>query len=175
MRRHPPEDPYGVSKLEAEQGLCDIETQTGMEVAIVRPPLVYGPGVKANFAAMMRWVARVISLPWGAIHNARSMVALDNLVDLLVTCLKNPSAAGQIFLVSDGQDVSTTVLLRRTAKAMGKSVAVASTCIHVLIERNYAEKEFERKCLMNQLNDLLCEAINLSKTKCGIESKCTRY
>lgn len=115
-----PLDPYGVSKLEAELGLREIEAQTGMEVVIVRPSLVYGPGVKANFATMIRWVARGIPLPLGSIHNARSMVALDNLVDLLVTCLKHPAAAGQTFLVSDGQDVSTTELLRRTANAMGK-------------------------------------------------------
>lgn len=115
-----PLDPYGVSKLEAEQGLREIEAQTGMEVVIVRPPLVYGPGVKANFASMMRWVARGIPLPLGAINNARSMVALDNLVDLLLTCLHHPAAARQTFLVSDGQDVSTTELLRRTANAMGK-------------------------------------------------------
>jgi nucleoside-diphosphate-sugar epimerase len=115
-----PLDPYGVSKLEAEQGLREIEAQTGMEVVIVRPPLVYGPGVKANFASMMRCLARGIPLPLGAIQNARSMVALDNLVDLLVTCVKHPAAAGQIFLVSDGEDVSTTELLRRIALAMGK-------------------------------------------------------
>jgi len=115
-----PLDPYGVSKQEAELGLREIEAQTGMEVVIVRPPLVYGPGVKANFAAMLRWVARGIPLPLGAIHNTRSMVALDNLVDLLVVCLKHPTAAGQTFLVSDGEDVSTTELLRRTAHAMGK-------------------------------------------------------
>jgi UDP-glucose 4-epimerase len=116
-----PLDPYGVSKLEAEQGLWEIELQTGMEMVIVRPPLVYGPGVKANFASMMRWVARGIPLPLGAIQNARSMVALDNLVDLLVTCVKHTAAAGQIFLVSDGEDISTTGLLRRTAQAMGKN------------------------------------------------------
>ena len=115
-----PLDPYGVSKFEAELGLREIELQTGMEVVIVRPPLVYGPGVKANFASMMLWVARGIPLPLGAIQNARSMVALDNLVDLLVTCVKHPVAAGQTFLVSDGEDVSTTELLRRTAQAMGK-------------------------------------------------------
>lgn len=115
-----PLDHYGVSKLEAEQGLREIEAQSGMEVVIVRPPLVYGPGVKANFASMMRWVARGVPLPLGAIHNFRSMVALDNLVDLLVTCLKHPAAAGQTFLVSDGEDVSTTQLLRRTSQAMGK-------------------------------------------------------
>lgn len=116
-----PLDPYGVSKLEAELGLREIEAQTDMEVVIVRPPLVYGPGVKANFASMMRWVARGMPLPLGAIHNARSMVALDNLVELLVACLQHPAAAGQTFLVSDGQDVSTTELLRRTAQAMGKN------------------------------------------------------
>jgi nucleoside-diphosphate-sugar epimerase len=117
-----PLDPYGVSKMEAERGLRDIEAQTGMEVVIVRPPLVYGPGVKANFAAMMRWVARGIPLPLGAVHNARSMVALDNLVDLLAACLKHSAAAGQTFLVSDGEDVSTSDLLRRTSRAVGKEV-----------------------------------------------------
>lgn len=115
-----PLDPYGVSKMEAEQGLREISAHTGMEVVIVRPPLVYGPGVKANFASMMRWVAKGVPLPLGAIHNVRSMVALDNLVDLLVTCLKHPAAAGQTFLASDGEDVSTTQLLRRTAQALGK-------------------------------------------------------
>ena len=115
-----PLDPYAVSKLEAEQGLRKIEAQTGMGVVIVRPPLVYGAGVKANFAALLRWVGRGIPLPLGAIHNARSMVALDNLVDLLISCVKHPAAAGQTFLVSDGEDVSTSELLRRTARAMGK-------------------------------------------------------
>ena len=115
-----PSDPYGVSKMEAEQGLREIEEKTGMQVVIVRPPLVYGPGVKANFAVMMRWVALGIPLPLGSICNVRSMVALGNLVDLLIVCLKHPAAAGQTFLVSDGEDVSTTELLRRIAKAMGK-------------------------------------------------------
>jgi nucleoside-diphosphate-sugar epimerase len=115
-----PLDPYGISKLEAELGLREIEAKTGMEVVIVRSPLVFGPGVKANFASMMRWVAHEIPLPFGAIHNARSMVSLDNLVDLLVTCLEHPAATGQTFLVSDGEDLSTTELLRRTARAMGK-------------------------------------------------------
>jgi len=115
-----PLDPYGISKLEAELGLREIEAKTDMEVVIVRPPLVFGPGVKANFASMMRWVAHELPLPFGAIHNARSMVSLDNLVDLLVTCLKHPAAKGHTFLVSDGEDLSTTELLRRTAQAMGK-------------------------------------------------------
>jgi UDP-glucose 4-epimerase len=87
-----PLDPYGVSKTEAEQALRDLAKQTGIEVVIVRPPLVYGPGVKANFATMMRWLHRGVPLPLGAIHNQRSLVALDNLVDLLVTCLKLAAA-----------------------------------------------------------------------------------
>lgn len=127
-----PLDPYGMSKLAAELGLREIEAQTGMAVVIVRPPLVYGPGVKANFASMMRWVARCIPLPLGAIQNARSMVALDNLVDLLVTCLTHSAAAGQTFLVSDGEDVSTTELLRRTAQAMGKKALLLPVFASVL-------------------------------------------
>ena len=115
-----PLDAYGISKMEAEQGLREIAFQTGMEVVIIRPPLVYGPGVKANFAAMMRWLRRGVPLPLGAIHNQRSLVALDNLVDLIVTCLTHPAAANQTFLVSDGEDVSTTELLRRMGQAMGR-------------------------------------------------------
>jgi UDP-glucose 4-epimerase len=114
-----PLDAYGVSKMEAEQGLREIASQTGMEVVIIRPPLVYGPGVKANFAAMMRWLKRGVPLPLGAIYNQRSLVALDNLVDLIVTCLTHPAAANQTFMVSDGEDVSTTELLRRMGQAMG--------------------------------------------------------
>ena len=113
-----PLDAYGISKMEAEQGLREIAAQTGMEVVIIRPPLVYGPGVKANFAAMMRWLRRGVPLPLGAIHNQRSLVALDNLVDLVMICLIHPAAANQTFLVSDGEDVSTTELLRRMGKAM---------------------------------------------------------
>lgn len=114
-----PADAYGVSKLEAEEELLELAAQTDMDVVVVRPPLVYGPGVKANFHSMMRWLERGVPLPLGAIQNARSLVALDNLVDLLATCVTHPAAAGQIFLVSDGEDISTTELLRRTAKQMG--------------------------------------------------------
>lgn len=114
-----PVDAYGISKMEAEQGLRELAAQTGMEVVIIRPPLVYGPAVKANFAAMMRWLERGVPLPLGAIHNQRSLVALDNLIDLIVTCLTHPAAANQIFLVSDGEDVSTPELLRRMGQAMG--------------------------------------------------------
>tara|TARA_B110000977_G_scaffold201714_1_gene297974 strand:- start:4279 stop:5241 length:963 start_codon:yes stop_codon:yes gene_type:complete len=114
-----PLDVYGVSKMEAEQGLRKIAQQTDMEVVIIRPPLVYGPGVKANFAAMMRWVKLGVPLPLGAIYNQRSLVALDNLVDLILTCLSHPAAANQTFMVSDCEDVSTTELLRRIGHAAG--------------------------------------------------------
>jgi nucleoside-diphosphate-sugar epimerase len=115
-----PLDAYGVSKMEAEEGLRAIASQTGMEVVIIRPTLVCGPGVKANFAAMMRWLKRGVPLPLGAIHNQRSLVSLDNLVDLIVTCLTHPAAANQTFLASDGEDVSTTELLHRMGQAMGR-------------------------------------------------------
>ena len=114
-----PLDAYSVSKMEAEQGLRQIAAQTGMAVVIIRPPLVYGPGVKANFAALMRAVQRGWPLPLGAVHNRRSLMALDNLVDFIVTCLSHPQAANQTFLVSDGQDLSTTELVRGMAQAAG--------------------------------------------------------
>jgi nucleoside-diphosphate-sugar epimerase len=115
-----PLDPYGISKLEAEQGLKLLAASTGMEVVIIRPVLVYGPGVKANFLSMMRWLYRGVPLPFGAVHNLRSLVAIDNLVDLIVLCAEHPAAANQVFLASDGEDVSTTQLLRKLAHALGK-------------------------------------------------------
>lgn len=115
-----PVDPYGVSKCEAEVALRKIGEETGMEIVVIRPPLVYGPGVKANFLAMMRWLDRGLPLPLGAIDNRRSLVSIGNLVDLVVTCIDHPAAAGQTFLVSDGEDLSTSQLLRRMANALGK-------------------------------------------------------
>lgn len=115
-----PEDPYGISKLEAEQSLQQVARETGMEVVIIRPPLVYGPGVKGNFAAMIRWVEKGLPLPLGAIHNKRSLVALDNLVDLILTCVDHPAAANQVFLAGDGKDLSTTELLRAVSQAAGR-------------------------------------------------------
>ena len=114
-----PQDAYGQSKHEAEQGLCQLSADTGMEVVIIRPPLVYGPGVKANFAALLRAVQRGWPLPLGTVHNQRSLVALSNLVDFIVTCITHPQAANQTFLVSDGQDLSTTELVRGMARAAG--------------------------------------------------------
>lgn len=114
-----PQDPYGVSKFEAEQGLLKIAQETGMEVVIIRPPLVYGAGVKANFASMMRAVKRGLPLPLGAIHNKRSFVYVGNLVSMIMCCIEHPAAANQVFMVSDGDDLSTTGLLRACATALG--------------------------------------------------------
>jgi nucleoside-diphosphate-sugar epimerase len=114
-----PQDAYGQSKHEAEQGLRQLSANTGMEVVIIRPPLVYGPGVKANFAALMRAVQRGWPLPLDAVHNQRSLVALDNLVDFIITCITHHQAANQTFLVSDGQDLSTSELVRGMAQAAG--------------------------------------------------------
>lgn len=114
-----PQDPYGVSKLEAEQGLLALACETGMEVVIVRPPLVYGPGVQANFRSMLRWLQRGVPLPLGAVRNRRTLVASDNLVDLVIACLDHPAAANQVLLAGDGEDLSTPDLLRRAAAALG--------------------------------------------------------
>ena len=124
-----PCDPYAISKWEAEQGLQQIANATGMELVIVRPPLVYGPGVKGNFAQMLRWVCKSVPLPLGAVQNQRSMVALDNLVDFLALCALpdlSPRAAGQVFLISDGATVSTPELLRKMAQAYGRSLWLPS-------------------------------------------------
>jgi len=118
-----PIDPYGLSKYEAEQDLLELAKNMEMEVVIIRPPLVYGPSVKANFASMMKWMNKGVPLPFGAIHNKRSLVALDNLGSFITHCAdykKTPQAANHIFLISDGEDVSTTELLQKVAKAFGK-------------------------------------------------------
>ncbi|MDP5132957.1 MAG: SDR family oxidoreductase [Paraglaciecola sp.] len=116
-----PSDPYGFSKAEAELALKDIMIHTAMEVVIIRPPLVYGPGVKANFLSMLKLAQKNLPLPLGSIKNKRSLVALDNLVDLIVTCINHPSAANQTFLVSDDHDVSTSELLQMMTRAAGKT------------------------------------------------------
>ena len=114
-----PIDPYGLSKYEAEVGLRKIAKETGMEVVIIRPPLIYGPGVKANFASMLKWVNKGFPLPLGGIKdNKRSLVSVDNLVNLIVTCIDHPNAANKTFLVSDDDDVSTTQLLANMALAL---------------------------------------------------------
>ena len=117
-----PTDPYGLSKYEAEIGLRQISQKTGMEVVIIRPPLVYGAGVKANFAALLKLVKKGFPLPFALVNsNRRSMVSVYNLVDLIVNCISNPKASNQMFLVSDDEDLSTAGLIKHMAIAMGRS------------------------------------------------------
>ena len=115
-----PSDPYGISKMEAEQQLRLLGQRTGLEIVIIRPVLVYGPGVRANFRSLMSWVNKGYPLPLGAVRNKRSLVSLGNLVDLIVTCLEHPGAENQTFMVSDDDDMSTTDLLVRMSKALGR-------------------------------------------------------
>jgi len=117
-----PEDPYAQSKWEAEQALQRISAETGLQTVVVRSPLVYGPGVKGNFLRLMQWVEKGIPLPLSVVRNRRSLIALDNLVDVLVECIESPQAAGQTFLVADGEDLSTSELIRSIGKALGRRV-----------------------------------------------------
>ena len=128
-----PQDAYGISKHEAELGLRGIAAETGMQVVIIRPPLIYGAGVKANFALLFRAVRHGVPLPLGlATHNRRSFVSLNNLVDFIITCIHHPNAANQTFLVSDGCDLSTTELLRRMGNALGKPARLIPVPVAVL-------------------------------------------
>lgn len=134
-----PVDPYGVSKMEAERELKALAERTGMEIVIIRPVLVYGPGVKANFLKMMQWIDKGVPLPFGAINNSRSLVALDNLVDLIVLCMDHPGAANQTFMVSDDEDLSSPELMRRMAQALNKPARLLpvparliTLCAHLL-------------------------------------------
>lgn len=155
-----PADSYGVSKMEAEKGLRLLATETGMEVVIIRPVLVYGPGVKANFRNMMRWLDKGIPLPFGLIHNSRSLVALDNLVDLILTCINHPAAVNQTFLVSDGEDLSTTQLLRKMALALGRPVRLLPIPSWILVG---GAKLLGKKDLSNRLCGSL--RVDISKTR----------
>ncbi len=127
-----PADPYGLSKFEAERGLLNLTKNTSMELVIIRPPLVYGVGVKGNFAALIKVIQKSFPLPFGAIHNQRSLVALDNLVDFIICCIKHPRAANETFLISDGADLSTTELLQKIALAFNKRSLLFPVPIHFL-------------------------------------------
>lgn len=118
-----PHSPYTISKYEAELCLQALAVETFMEIVIIRPPLVYGPNAPGRFGSLMRWLNRGLPLPLGGVtHNRRSLVALDNLIDLILTCVEHPKAANQIFLVSDGVDLSTTELLQRIGKVINSPV-----------------------------------------------------
>ncbi len=130
--RPAPEDAYGVSKWEAEQALWEISEKTGLEIVVVRPPLVYGPEVKGNLARLLKLVRLGLPLPFSAVQSMRSLIGLDNLVDLLIRCVDHPEAAGQTFLVSDGEDLSTPDLIRHIAAAMGRSARLFPVPVSLL-------------------------------------------
>ncbi len=155
--QHIPVDPYGLSKYEAELGLKLIAEQTGLELVVIRPPLIYGPGVKANFLKMMQWVEKGIPLPLGAIKNQRSMLGIDNFINFIELCLIHPDAVGQIFLVSDDHDVSTTELLKEIATAMHRPSRLLS------IPQYYIEKLL---ILLGQrhISERLCGSLQLDIT-----------
>jgi nucleoside-diphosphate-sugar epimerase len=115
-----PQNAYGISKLKAEQALWKISKQTGLEIVIIRAPLVYGENVKGNFLSLIKLIDKSMPLPFAGVNNLRSFVGLDNLIDLIICCIDNPKAAGQTFLVSDGEDISTSDLIKKIAEAMGK-------------------------------------------------------
>jgi nucleoside-diphosphate-sugar epimerase len=128
-----PHSPYAVSKYEAELGLQALAVETGMEVVIIRPPLVYGPGAPGNFGSLMRWISLDLPFPFGLVTtNRRSLVGLDNLVDLILTCVHNPNAANQTFLVSDGDDLSTAELLRRIGKSLSRPARLIPVPVSIL-------------------------------------------
>jgi nucleoside-diphosphate-sugar epimerase len=128
-----PSDAYGLSKLEAEQGVRDVLGGAGVEWVVVRPTLVYGPGVKANFRAMMQWLRAGVPLPLRAVRNQRSLTALDNLASLIERCLTHPAAANQVFLAADGEDLATPELLTRIGRAMGRPARLYSVPPQVLL------------------------------------------
>lgn len=155
-----PEDAYGISKMEAEQGLQRLSAETGLEVVIIRPPLVYGPGVKGNFASMIKVVDKGMPLPLGSVHNKRSLVALDNLVDLIITCVDHPAAFNQVFLVADGEDLSTSDLLRRISAALGKPSRLMPVPVALL---QFAATLLGRKAMAQRLLGSL--QVDISKTR----------
>ena len=130
-----PQEPYAISKYEAEQGLFKLAKETDMEVVIIRPPLVYGVNAPGNFGRLMSWVSKKypMPLPLGLVGNSRSLVAIDNLVDFIVTCVTHKNAANEVFLISDREDLSTTQLLRKIAKAFGKKVFLLPVPVGLMI------------------------------------------
>ncbi len=152
---HIPQDPYGLSKYQAEVGLRKISLETGMEIVIIRPPLIYGPGVKANFLKMISWLDKGIPLPFGKIDNLRSLVGIDNLLDLISTCLTHPKAANQTLLVSDDHDLSTTELLQSISIAMKKPshlVAIPQSILKITLFLLGKRQIAERLCSSLQLD-----------------------
>jgi len=155
-----PADAYGISKLEAENALKQICRACDMEYVIIRAPLVYGPGVKGNFRSMMKWLIRGVPLPLGDVDNRRSLVALDTLAGLTIRCMTHPAARNQTFLVADGEDLSTTQLLRRMGVALGKPVRLFHAPVWIL---KLTGKLVFRKDMIARLCDSL--QVDISKTR----------
>lgn len=144
-----PMRPFAISKLEAEQGLLEIAAKSDMEVVILRPPLVYGPYAPGNFCRLLSLVSKALPLPFGALHNKRSFVALDNLVDLIVRCIDHPAAANETFLVADGEDISSSELVRCIGRALGKPVRlvpVPEVLLKVLAVMSGRREELQGLC-----------------------------
>lgn len=159
-----PEDPYAISKWEAEQGLWQIAQETGLEVVVLRPPLVYGPGVKANFRRLLETVARGWPLPLGAIENRRSLLYLGNFVDAIRVCVEHPAAAGQTFLVDDGRAVSTPDLIRAVAHAMGRPARLLSIPVGML---EFAGALLGKRAAVARLSGSLWVDGSLIRTRLG--------
>ena len=142
-----PLDPYGISKLEAEQALHQVSAQTGLEVVIVRPPLVYGPSVRANFLRLLRLVQRQIPLPLGAVHNQRSLIYVGNLVSFLAACALQPVAAGRTLLIADAEPLSTSELVQKLAfalKTKPRLLPVPPSLLSLLGRLSGKQAEFSR-------------------------------
>lgn len=155
-----PLDPYGISKFEAEEALLKISRESKLEIVIIRPPLVYGPDVKANFLSILRWLDKSIPLPFGRINNKRSFVAIDNLVDLINVCCNHKAAKNQIFMVSDGKDLSTTELFRSIGKALNKKTRLIPIPPSIM---TLLAKIFGKSALIKRLFDSLQTDISKNK------------
>lgn len=155
-----PQDPYAISKWEAENELLEISKKVGLEVVIIRPPIVYGPDVKGNFAFLLHWINRGFPLPLGAINNCRSMLALENLVSFIALCVDieaSPNAKNQIFLVSDGEDVSTSELVYKIRKAYGCNSKIFPLPVRVI--------RFAARLINGPFADRLLESLLIDGSK----------
>jgi nucleoside-diphosphate-sugar epimerase len=159
-----PVDAYGISKREAEDGLRKLCSNSSMDFVIIRPPLVYGPRVKGNFLQLIRWLDKGIPLPLASIQNKRSLIALDNLIDLIITCINHPLAANQTFLASDGEDISTPELLKRTAAAIGKKACLWGVPVELL---HFAAQCFGKTAAIHRLCGSLQLDIRKTRERLG--------
>jgi nucleoside-diphosphate-sugar epimerase len=159
-----PQDAYGVSKLLGERSLLEVAARTRMEIAIVRPPLVYGPGVRANFLRLLRWVDSGLPLPLGAIHNKRSLVSVWNLSSLLIALLKHPTVPNHALLVSDAEDLSTPELIQRIGLVMHRRVRLLPIPMTVL---SFCGRLTGRKAEVDRLSQSLVVDISSTRKELG--------